>query len=79
MAFPTAVNNQITDSVSQSGVQVLADAPAVAMASHYQATSHASALAMQNAVALQQMGDSLRLAISASCARVLLGNPITPA
>lgn len=41
MAFPTAVNNQITDSVTQSNVKVLADGPAVAMGALYQATSQA--------------------------------------
>ena len=29
MAFPTAVNSQITDSVSQANTKVLGDAPAV--------------------------------------------------
>ncbi|WP_295367175.1 RebB family R body protein, partial [uncultured Stenotrophomonas sp.] len=30
MAFPTAVNDQITDSVTQANTRVLGDAPAVA-------------------------------------------------
>ncbi|MEM7246316.1 MAG: RebB family R body protein, partial [Acidobacteriota bacterium] len=38
MAYPTSVNDQITDSVTQANVKVLADAPAMAMASLYQAT-----------------------------------------
>ncbi|WP_179139439.1 RebB family R body protein, partial [Azospirillum brasilense] len=31
MAFPTAVNSQITDSVAQSNVQVVGSSPAIAM------------------------------------------------
>ena len=44
MAYPTAVNNQITDAVSQSNVKVLGDAPAVALAQLYQATAQALSL-----------------------------------
>ena len=50
MAFPTAVNDQITDAVTQSNVKVLGDAPAQAMSSLYQATAQAMANAAQNAV-----------------------------
>ncbi|MFM2142863.1 MAG: hypothetical protein RLZZ476_1407, partial [Verrucomicrobiota bacterium] len=32
MAFPTSVNSQITDAVTQANTQVLGDAPAIAMA-----------------------------------------------
>jgi hypothetical protein len=31
--FPTSVNNQITDSVSQANLKVLGDAPAMSMGS----------------------------------------------
>jgi hypothetical protein len=54
MAFPTAVNDQITDSVSQANVNVLADAPAVALANLYQATAQALANAAHNATHSQQ-------------------------
>lgn len=54
MAFPTAVNNQITDSVTQANVQVLGDAPAVAMGNLYQATAQALANAAHNATTSQQ-------------------------
>ncbi|WP_204334085.1 RebB family R body protein, partial [Klebsiella pneumoniae] len=37
MAFPTAVNDQITDSVTQANVQVLGASPAIAMGNLYQA------------------------------------------
>ena len=54
MAFPTAVNDQITDSITQANVKVLGDAPAMAMGNLYQATAQALGLAAQNAVNAQQ-------------------------
>lgn len=54
MAFPTAVNNQITDSVSQPAVNVLANAPTIAMGNLYQATAQALANAAHNATNAQQ-------------------------
>jgi hypothetical protein len=54
MASPTAVNDQITDSVTQSSVKVLGDAPATALATLYQATAQALANAGHNATAAQQ-------------------------
>ena len=54
MAFPTAVNSQITDSVTQSNLQVLGTAPAVAMGNLYQATAQALANAAHNATTAQQ-------------------------
>lgn len=54
MAFPTSVNSQITDSVTQSNVKVLGDAPAVAMGNLYQATAQALANAAHNATTAQQ-------------------------
>lgn len=54
MAFPTAVNDQITDSVTQANLKVLGDAPAMAMGSLYQATSQSLANAAHNATAAQQ-------------------------
>jgi hypothetical protein len=54
MAFPTAVNNQITDSVTQANVEVLGSAPAMAMGNLYQATAQALANAAHNATLVQQ-------------------------
>jgi uncharacterized protein YlxW (UPF0749 family) len=54
MAFPTSVNDQITDSVTQSNVKVLGDAPAMAMAALYQGTAQALANAAHNATNAQQ-------------------------
>ena len=54
MAFPTAVNNQITDSVTQVNTKVLGDAPAVAMGNLFQATAQALSNAAHNATTSQQ-------------------------
>jgi len=54
MAFPTAVNDQITDSVTQANTKVLGDAPAIAMGNLYQATAQALANAAHNATNAQQ-------------------------
>ena len=54
MAFPTAVNDQITDSVPQANTKVLGDAPAVAVGNLYQATAQALANAAHNATNAQQ-------------------------
>ncbi len=73
MAFPTAVNNQITDSISQANVKVLGDAPAQAMAALYQTMSNAAGLAAQNAIANQQKGNDLSAAVTTKCVNALLG------
>lgn len=54
MAFPTSVNDQITDSVTQVNTKVLGDAPAVAMGNLYQATAQALSNAAHNATTSQQ-------------------------
>lgn len=54
MAFPTSVNSQITDSVTQANTEVLGTAPAVAMGNLYQATAQALANAAHNATSSQQ-------------------------
>jgi hypothetical protein len=69
MAYPTAVNDQITDSVTQSNVKVLAEAPAVAMGSLYQTTASANGLSAQNAVANQQNANTLFTAVLSACVK----------
>lgn len=56
-AYPTPVNDQITDSVTRANVQVLGDAPAMAMGSLYQATAQALANAANNATAAQMQSN----------------------
>jgi len=63
MAFPTAVNDQITDAVTQVNVKVLGDAPAMAMGAIYQSLAHSTGILYQNATSAQQ-----QLAISAQAA-----------
>ncbi|WP_029287510.1 RebB family R body protein [Pedobacter sp. R20-19] len=57
MAFPTAVNSQITDSVTQANTQLLGVAPASAMANLFQATAQALANAAHNATTSQQQSN----------------------
>lgn len=54
MAFPTSVNDQITDAVTQTNVKVLGDAPAVGLGMLYQETAQALANAAHNATNTQQ-------------------------
>ncbi len=54
MALPTAVNDQITDSVTQANVKVLGDAPAMAMGSIFQSLAHSTGILYENAVGSQQ-------------------------
>jgi hypothetical protein len=54
MAFPTHVNDQITDSVTQANTEVVSHAPAIAMGNLYQATAQALANAAHNATNSQQ-------------------------
>jgi hypothetical protein len=54
MAIPTPVNGQITDAVTQSNVEVLGDAPAMALGSVYQALAHSTGILFENAANSQQ-------------------------
>jgi 4-hydroxyphenylpyruvate dioxygenase-like putative hemolysin len=64
MAFPTSVNNQITDSVTQSNVKVLGDAPAMAMGNLYQATGQALANSAHNVTTAQQQTNVMAQAVT---------------
>ncbi|GAB6850930.1 RebB family R body protein [Paraburkholderia kururiensis] len=59
MAFPTSVNNQITDAVTQSNVKVVAEAPAMAMGSIYQTMAHSTGILFENSVSSQQQQNTL--------------------
>ena len=54
MAFPTAVNDQITDAVSQANLKVIGDAPGLASGNLYIATSQALSNSAHNATTAQQ-------------------------
>ncbi len=59
MAFPTAVNDQITDAVTQSNIKVIGEAPALAMGAIYQSMAHSTGILFQNAVSAQQQQNAL--------------------
>ncbi|MFC4347532.1 RebB family R body protein [Kordiimonas lipolytica] len=63
MAMPTAVNSQITDSVSQANVEVLGSSPAMGMGAMYQSLGHSTGILFENSVGAQQ-----QLAIAAQSA-----------
>lgn len=74
MAFPTSVNSQITDAVTQANVKVLADAPAMALGSLYQTLAQASGMAVQNATANQQAANQVSQAVVTRCVESILGS-----
>jgi hypothetical protein len=76
MAFPTAVNSQITDAVTQSNVKVLGDAPAMALGNLYQATAQALANAAHNATTNQQQANILAQAVTTACVQSLLASEV---
>ncbi|MCR9213904.1 MAG: RebB family R body protein [Proteobacteria bacterium] len=95
MPGDTPVNSQITDSITQSNVGVLGDAPSIAMANAYQVLAQAVGASMQNAVANQQGANSIDLAVTTqgtnilyamstaadakATSEVLAGNPVAEA
>ena len=93
MAFPTAVNSQITDAVSQVNVKVLADAPAMAAGSLAQAAAQALGNAAHNATTAQQQTNvtaqaattkgvsilySLETASTVKTTKAILSNQVAP-
>ena len=54
MAYPTPVNSQITDAITQQSVQTLASAPAMAMGAIYQSAAHSIGILYQNATQAQR-------------------------
>lgn len=76
MAYPTAVNNQITDSVTQPNVLTLGLSPALAASTLYQAVAQAMGNAAGNATTTQQQGNILFNAVAATgCAIVYAQKP----
>ena|SRR5437868_3215619 len=62
MATPDTVSPQITDAVTQSNVKVLAEAPAMAMGTIYQALAHSTGMMFENSVNTQQAQNVLQQA-----------------
>ncbi len=61
----SSVNSQITDSVTETGTEVIANSPSIAMGNLYQATAQALANAAHNATVAQQQGNILGQAVTA--------------
>ncbi|GAO98952.1 killing trait [Caedimonas varicaedens] len=59
MATQTAVNDQITDAITQTNVKTLGESPAVALSNLYQAVSNSFALGIQNATFAQQQSNMI--------------------
>lgn len=76
MADPTLVNGQVTDSVTQANVKVLADAPAHSLATVYQISGNTAGLSMQNAVASQQSKSLLGTAATTQGVNLLYSMPV---
>ena len=64
MAYPTSVNSQITDAVTQANVHTLGTSPAIALSNLYQATAQALANAAHNATVAQQQANILAQAVT---------------
>jgi hypothetical protein len=75
MAYPTLVNGQITDAVTQTNTGVLGSASANAMATIYQVMAHSVGLSMQNAVAHQQRMNTLSSGVTTQGVNLLYGMP----
>lgn len=73
MAYPTAVNSQITDAVSQTNVEVLGLSPALAASVLYQAVAQAAGNAALNATTAQQNGNTLAEATTAKGVALVYG------
>lgn len=72
MAFPTAVNDQITDSITQVNTEVLGNAPAVSGSNLMVATSQALGNSAHNAAAAQQESYVTSQASTTSAVSMLL-------
>lgn len=78
MAFPTSVNDQITDAVTQANIKVLGDAPAVALSNLYQATAQALSNAAHNATTAQQQTTITMQAATTSGVTTLYSIDVVP-
>jgi hypothetical protein len=66
------VNSQITDSVTQTNVKVVGEAPAQAMGLVYQTMAHSISLSMQNAMQAQASLQTINNAVTSSACRMIL-------
>lgn len=78
MPMPTAVNDQITDAMTEADVKTLGDAPALALGNLYQSIAHAMSLAAENATIIQQQDHTTAQATVTLAVSRLLGAPEKP-
>lgn len=71
MAFPTAVNDQATDAVTQVNLQTVGSASAMAAGTVLQTAAQAVAMSMQNATAQQQATNMIANAVLSRIAKTL--------
>ncbi len=64
MAFPTALNDQVSDSVAQANVQIFGSAPAVAMGDVHQSSAQALSNVAHNAVTSQPQTNVIAQAVN---------------
>ncbi|HLZ68172.1 MAG TPA: RebB family R body protein [Aliidongia sp.] len=78
-AAVTAVNSQVTDTVTQANATVLGEAPGLALAVVYQSLAQATSLAFLNATQQQQQANMIaQAATAAAVARILRGDASVP-
>ena len=68
------VNGQVTDAVTQTNLQVVADSPAMAMGSLYQTVSNSVAMAAANAVYAQQQANVTYQASTTMAIKQMIGS-----
>ena len=66
-------NGQVTDAITQTNLQVVADSPAMAMGSLYQTVSNSVAMAAANAVYAQQQANVTYQAASTMAVKQMIG------
>ncbi len=76
MANSTAVNTQVTDTVSQANVMTLGESPAMAISLLYQSVAQALGNTANNASVLQQQGSTVTMAVAGTaCAIIFAQKP----
>ena len=73
MAYPTSVDSQITDAVTQSNLETIGSSPGQSLAYLQQILASTAGMAMQNAVSNQQNLNNVSAAVSTKCVNYLLG------
>lgn len=69
MAYPTSVNSQVTDSVTQVSVKTLGDISTVATGNLFQATSQAMSHTANNMTSAYQNLNIIAQAVATACVK----------